>query len=261
MNTNGIAYGELMSNKIGLIYQPCGLGDILFLQKIAWHMKNLGYEVYWPVVHELKWLNDYIKDFHFISWDDVNTKLSGPPLPDHVTFPFKEYYLPNNVTSITDELFFFQGFLNVKPIMAGKYDSVKIDWSDWRDYILFERNIDKENELYYNVLKLLDDEPYTLVNKSYGTRPRIFKSDKLNNLKSKIKTIDMQVIEGFSLFDWYKVIENAKEIYMIETSLNYLMESPQLFDIVKNKELYLYHRFDDFTHVQYLFNLPWKYMQ
>jgi hypothetical protein len=32
--------------KTGLIYQPCGLGDILFLQKLAYHIKNLGYEVY-----------------------------------------------------------------------------------------------------------------------------------------------------------------------------------------------------------------------
>jgi hypothetical protein len=28
--------------KIGLIYQPCGLGDILFLQKLAHHIKDQG---------------------------------------------------------------------------------------------------------------------------------------------------------------------------------------------------------------------------
>lgn len=35
------------NSKIGLIYQPCGLGDILFLQKLAHYIKGLGYEVYW----------------------------------------------------------------------------------------------------------------------------------------------------------------------------------------------------------------------
>ena len=39
--------------KIGLIYQPCGLGDILFLQKLGYKMKEMGYEVYWPVACEL----------------------------------------------------------------------------------------------------------------------------------------------------------------------------------------------------------------
>ena len=34
--------------KTGLIYQPCGLGDILFLQKGAHYIQNeLGYKVYW----------------------------------------------------------------------------------------------------------------------------------------------------------------------------------------------------------------------
>jgi hypothetical protein len=41
--------------KTGLIYQPCGLGDILFLQKLAHHIKDQGYEVYWPVVYEFEW--------------------------------------------------------------------------------------------------------------------------------------------------------------------------------------------------------------
>ena len=45
--------------KTGLIYQPCGLGDILFLQKVAYYMKGLGYEVWWPVIYEFEWLNDY----------------------------------------------------------------------------------------------------------------------------------------------------------------------------------------------------------
>ena len=97
--------------KIGLIYQPCGLGDILFLQKVAYHIKDLGYEVYWPVVHELAWLNDYIPDFNFVSWGDTETKLTGPPLPDSVKFPFKEQYLQEKQTEITDELYYFQVFM------------------------------------------------------------------------------------------------------------------------------------------------------
>lgn len=46
-----------------------------------------GYEVYWPVVCELKWLSEYIPDFNFVSWDDTEVKLTRPPLSDRVQFP------------------------------------------------------------------------------------------------------------------------------------------------------------------------------
>ena len=79
------------------------------------------------------------------------------------------------------------------------------------------------------------------------------------------KVVEMKILEGYSLFDWYKVLENAKEINMVETSLNFLLESPMLFDKIKDKKLTLHYRgkhnnysWDSMDH-KYIFNLPWNY--
>ena len=133
-------------NKIGLIYQPCGLGDILFIQKIAYLIQNMGYEVWWPVAHEYRWLKEYIPSFNFVSWnppvfpmeeesDPYNLK--SLPLPDDFIFPYKEYYNLNNESKITEELFFMQGFSCIGTkhpyTMLDKYRSHNIDYADSRD--------------------------------------------------------------------------------------------------------------------------------
>lgn len=249
--------------KIGMIYQPCGLGDILFLQKLAHHMKDQGYEVQWPVVCEFEWLNQYIPDFNFVSWGDTEVKLTRPPLPDHVVFPGKEHYSPDKQTEITDEMFYFQGFGNHQPCMAGKYNSIGMDWGDYRNYIKFTRNKEKEDYLFYDVLGLRDDETFVFVNKTYCTRPHVMSFPRISSNPEDYgcKVVELQILEGFSMFDWCKVLEKCAGINMIETSLNYLLESPALFDTVKNKQLYLHHRYGSFHEVDYLFNLPWNYIR
>lgn len=249
--------------KTGLIYQPCGLGDILFLQKLAYNIKNLGYDVYWPVVSEFKWLNDYIKDFTFVSWDDDSNHLTGPPLPDSVRFPRREEYWPGNPTSVTDDLFFFNGFGNYSPIMAGKYNSIGMEWGDWRYYVHFERNGEKEDKLFYDVLNLTDEDNYVLVNRNYRTRPNRAICEKISNNPAdyNLKVVELSIVDGFSMFDWCKVFENAQEINMVETSVCYMLESPQMFDTIKQKKLTLHSSHGSFSEVDYLFSLPWSYQR
>ena len=74
------------------------------------------------------------------------------------------------------------------------------------------------------------------------------------------KVVEMSVIPEYSLFDWFKVFANARDIQMIETATNYFLESPELYDIISKKNLSLYHRpWGSWSEVDYLFNLPWKY--
>jgi len=249
------------NSKIGLIYQPCGLGDILFLQKLAHHIKHLGYEVYWPVVSEFEWLNEYIPDFNFVSWDDKEHKLTGPPLPNHVNFPCKEHYLSEKQTEITDELFYFQGFVPTNQIMAGKYDTLGLDWKDWRDHIKFNRNKEKEDKLFYEVLGLQDGEEYVFVNRTFATRPNVMYDERIPIDESfhQCKVVELNILPEYSIFDWCKVLEKSKGIYSIETSLNYVLESPYMFDTIKSKLLHLWHRTGDWSTVKPLHSLPWNY--
>lgn len=248
--------------KIGLIYQPCGLGDILFLQKVAHLMKEDGYEVWWPVVHELKWLSNYIPDFNWVSWDDDNEKISGPPLPESCQFPYKEKYIHGAPSEIKDNLFFFQGFGDYHPVMSGKYDHISVDWKDWASYIKFKRNKDKEDKLFYDVLGLKDGEEYVFVNRTFATRPHVMYDERIPIDESfhQCKVVELNILPEYSIFDWCKVFCNADKIYTMDTSLVILFESPEIYDIIKQKALVMYHRpWGSWSELNYLFNLPWKY--
>lgn len=249
--------------KICLIYQPVGKGDALFLQKFAHYYINLGYRIIWPVVHEYSYLNDYIPEIEWISWDDKEHKLTHKDkLPDHVQFPYKEKYDPYSNHIFTDEFVFFNGFLHPggRNVMDFKYENIGMEFSDWADYIKFKRNKEKEDELYYNILGLKDDEDYVFVNRNYQMRPQIECCHQIStdpNFYGK-KVVELQILEGFSAFDWCKVIEEASSIYMIETSINYILESPQMRDNI-TPDRHLFHRFGNYSEVLQLFKLKWHH--
>jgi hypothetical protein len=248
--------------KICLIYQPCGLGDILFLQKVCKHYISKGFRIIYPVVYEYFWLSEYIPEIEFISWGDNERKLTHKDkLPDNIEFPYKEYYSPFSNHIFTDNFVYLNFFQqNQGRIMEFKYNSINIEYNDWADYVTFKRNIEKENDLYYNILGLSDDDDYVFVNRNYQMRPSVLSYGKISNNPSfyNKKVVEMSIIEGFTLFDWCKVLEKASSIHMIETSLNYILESNEL----KNKitsDLNLYHRNNNYNEVRYLFKLNWKY--
>ena len=251
---------NLLSPKDALIYLPGGLGDILFMLKLSHLFIEDGYKVTWPVFHEFKWLKDYIPEINWVVLEDWDIE---KPLPN-IDFIGKEYY--SNKTSIfqTDDFLYYNGHGHGDehgPEMQRKYNVIGADWRDWRDYVKFERNIDKENELFYNVLGLKDGEDYVYVNRHWQTRPtkEVYTGISDDPETYGCKVVQHDIIEGFSVFDWCKVLENAKGFYMIETSLNYILESPFLFDKVKDKPLHLWHRTGDWSTVKPLHNLPWVY--
>lgn len=253
-----------MNEKICLIYQPCGLGDILFLQKVCKIFIDNGWKVIFPVVHEYEWLNEYIPSVNFVSWNDKEKKLTHKDsLPDNVSFPYKQFYNPYSENVYTENFIFLNFF---KPpagrVMEFKYKSINLDFYDWNKYLIFNRNYEKENDLFYNILGLNDNDEYVFINKNYQMRPEILSFNKISSKPDDYnnkKVIELKLIDGFTAFDWCKVIEKATEVHMIETSLNYIMESPCI-NIGDDKKLVLYSRCGWFGEVDYLFKLNWNYM-
>ena len=245
--------------KDALIFLPGGLGDILFMQKLSHLFVEEGYKVTWPIFHEFNWLKDYIKHVNWVTLENWNV---GDLLPD-VDFPGKEFY--NNKTSIfeNENLLYYNGHGNDEygPEMQRKYNVVSADWKDWRNYVIFDRNEKKENELFYDVLGLKDGEEFVYVNRHWQTRPnkQVFSRISADPNDYGCRVIENEILEDFSIFDWCKVLERTKGIYMIETSLNYVLESPHLFDAIKDKALHLWHRTGDWSVVKPLHTLPWIY--
>lgn len=245
--------------KDALIFLPGGLGDILFMQKLSHLFTEDGYKVTWPIFHEFRSIVDYIPH---VNWVVLENWEVGKSLPN-VDFPGKEFYSNKTPIFQTENFLYYNGHGNDEygPEMQRKYNVVSAIWEDWRDYVLFNRNVEKENELFYNVLGLSDNEEFVYVNRHWQTRPNkeVFNGITNDSEVYGCRVVNHQIIEGFSIFDWCKVLENAKGIYMIETSLNYILESPQLFDSVKNKSLHLWHRTGDWSVVKPLHKLPWIY--
>ena len=209
-----------MNNKICLIHQPAGIGDVFFLQYVVRKYMAMGYHVIWPLKDEILWIKDYILDIEFCSRQD--------------DFPGKQYYgqdvvilSPQFVYLGLDKPHFWQNNYGVKDedtcmVMQSKYLLMNLDWNQWSEGFKFTRNIDKENDLYYNVLGLKDDSEYVFSNRYANTENR--KNNELIFPEFDLPVIENAIGGGFNLFDWCKVIENAKEIHTVHTSVPYLID-------------------------------------
>lgn len=211
------------------IIQPRGLGDILFSQKIAKKLIENDFIVNW-YTNAYFWVKDYIihPNLNFTS-DEIKSdyKLLLCNSIEH-NHPYdimtsKYSMIGNSLRDLPENLH-------------------HIDYSDWVDYFSFERNFEKENDLYYNTLGLNDDTEYILYNSKFGIS-QINKNVENSVQNIEIKKIDLGVLPKFTLFDWSKVIENAKEIHTVDTSVIYLVEKLTS----KHNKLYMYPRHPEHT--------------
>ena len=200
-------------NKICLIHHPIGIGDIFFLQFVARKYISMGYNIIWPLRNDVLWIKDYIPDICFCSEDD--------------DFFGKEYYGKDLI--FISPNFVYLGLkcahgwgTGYTHIMKSKYQLLNLDWNDWNSGFLFNRNFEKENELYYNVLGLNNNSKYVLWNNMASVDIRT--TNILDDLSFDYPTIKLKYIDGFSLFDWCKVFENATEIHTVHTGINYLLD-------------------------------------
>lgn len=200
-------------SKVCLIHHPIGIGDIFFLQFIARQYLKLGYDVIWPIRKDIYWIKDYIPDINFCLIED--------------NFPGKEYYGEDLI--IISPNFVYLGLKNAhiwnnkfNHIMKSKYSLLNLDWNSWNEGFIFNRNLEKENKLYYNVLGLTDDSKYVFWNNMASVDVRT--SNVIDNLTFNYPVVKLQFIDGYNLFDWCKVIENATEIHTVHTGINYLID-------------------------------------
>ena len=70
----------------------------------------------------------------------------------------------------------------------------------------------------------LDD--YVVVSGTYGTPPAT--ASRRVEYNGGKKVVKLEAVEGFAVFDWSAVLENAAEIHMIETCFLYILEKLSL---------------------------------
>ena len=234
-------------NKICLIYQPAGIGDIFYSIGIARYYQKLGYRIIWPVTKEILDVCEQIPNIEFYDQESE--------------FPKKEYYNANSLAVIDTEEFVFLPIHKSTEIVGGlvmpsKYNITKALSSEWINNFSWERNIQKENELYYNILHLQDNEPYILLNQNFVTPPRTltFPID----INTDHKVISMSYIDNFNVLDWAKVIEKASGIITIDTCIQYMIDKLNM----KSEFYYCYLRNgnDTFKEIKNLFSTNWIFL-
>ena len=105
-------------------------------------------------------------------------------------------------------------------IMSAKFGLAGLDHKDWAKYFKFNRNREKERELYHDVLGIKED--YVYVNDITHTDLR--KTSSLANHKYDYPVIENRVVEGFTLLDWTMVLQNAKEIHTVPTAISFIVD-------------------------------------
>ena len=225
-----------------IIKQPAGIGDIFFCQKIARYMMHHGYQIIWPVRPSIAWIRDYIKDIYFPTTEDqfpgkdIYDKATGYVIEDTGAF----------ICPATADMTHNDG-----KIMTSKYSMLGMDCDGWQDCFLFDRNLDKENDLYYNVLGLKDDSEYVFVSNLYNTEVRDSKF--ISHEQFDIPVVELRVVDGFTIFDWSKVLEKAKKIYTVNTAINYLID---VLDTSYDEYVIYAHSEQNKTEIDYLFRKP-----
>ena len=226
-----------------LIKQPAGIGDIFFCQKIAKLMIENGYDVIWPLRPDIYWIKDYIKGIDFPTTDDnfigkdIYERGAGAVIEENGAF----------ISLATADFTHNDG-----RIMSSKYSMLGLDHSDWKDYFKFDRKLEKENDLYYNVLGLKDNSEFVFINNLYNENRNC---ELLSSENYDLPAVELQYIEGFTLFDWCKVFEKAKSVYTINTSLNYIID---VLDTSYDEYVIIAHNERNVKEIDYLFSTPHK---
>lgn len=184
------------------IKQPAGIGDIFYCLKIAKRIlqDKKAKEVFWPVEEVFNYIGDYIK------------------YPGLTFIPISEFN--ENETNVIDIQSADRLYPNLS-IMSAKYHMVGLKEDDALEYFEFERNLEREDNLFKK-LNLDKNEEYIFVSETYGSPPNSSRHAIPVNTTKKI--IKNQYIDNVNLFDWCGILENASEVYMVDTSFMYLME-------------------------------------
>lgn len=202
--------------------QPFGIGDIIFCQALVKYIAA-GSKIVWPVWPQfVDQLRRAYPDIEFVSSKTCEYDLNRNDQFEAVNRKGERYtQLP---------IRFADSIMRVRydDCMKAKYMMYGLDFNMWVKDAMWHRDTQREESLMQQLVK---KEEYTFSNATFG-------SDCKMQVPVPNCDVKMQILDGFSMFDWCKIIENASEIHTVSTSIIYLLEMLDL----KAKEVHLYQR-------------------
>jgi len=209
------------------IYHHLGLGDHIVCNGIVNHYAELYDRIFLFVKPQ------YLKNISQLYRG--NSKIRLIPFDDHdakhfISFNKNNKYLIIGHRPMKDNEMFDEVFYN----MAGQ------PLSDKWDKFSYKRDLEKEKHVFYNVLRLKDNEEFVFIQ----DKPQF--PIKLSGIKSIKSSMDID------FFDYLYTLEKAKEIHCLNSSFNVLIDCIQL----RNDGLFLYN-----TSVLTNLKLNWKIIE
>lgn len=219
--------------------QAFGLGDVIFCQSLANEWIELGNKVTWGVLPQfVDGLNRAYPKVTFVDYRNLPIDYERKDEHDSNGYRVVPLRWSDSLCNVPYHL-----------CMQSKYQLFGKDVSEWRKGAMWQRDKWKEKLL----LKQLgvQEGKYILVNTNYQSDS---KAQALIKPDSPLRIVHMTTYQGYSLFDWALLIENAAEIHTVSTSLFYLLEMLDL-----SQPIHLYPRNNDphFKHIDYLFTKPY----
>jgi len=190
-------------SKVIKILQVGRMGDIIVCLPIAKHYFDLGYTIIWPVCSEYISVSDYVKYVNFI---DIGS-ISDTNICDL-------YNTQKNIVDY-DVLDLSIGFGNYE--LDTNWIGSKLRFDEWKYKIAnvpfskkFNLEITRIPEKENNLVSSIQKNNY-IVTHSHGTRGSY--NFNIHN------AIEISPIEGYSVFDWLKVIELSNHIYCVDSCI------------------------------------------
>lgn len=199
--------------KLGLL-QTRGLGDIVIALPIAKHYHDAGYHVHWPILDT--WLNQFEEYVPWVKWI---------PIPqDHGPF-FYDVPLARLKNLKCDEIIPLYQALSghVEFTQEPHFQHVKFDQckylranvpflNKWKLNECITRNLNKEQELKQKVLA--DTSNYVVAHLEGSSAKTTFDT---SIIPSDWQIVEIRPIDGFSIWDWITVIDEAQSIICIDS--------------------------------------------
>ena len=194
--------------KKALLIQPGAFGDIIVCAPIAKWYSDRGYEVTFPARKKYHSLLNSIPYVTPLELDDLDFHPDWLACDVMKCLPLAVNY--DLVLNLADRGPHPLAQHTREKNQETKYRLAKVPRTE-QHKLVWERNIEKENEIYD---KYAPDGEYAFVHNTSSDGESI----NLPNISLPIVYNDTP--EGYNIFDWYKVIKNAAEIYCTESAIH-----------------------------------------
>jgi hypothetical protein len=219
--------------KTVLIIQSGAMGDIFIVAPIARFYFLKGYEVIWPVRQPYFTLvNDYLPYVKAVLIDDKHYPLLHSDWLRSDTIHLRKMAKNNGYDIVLD---LADRGLQPLELPGETFEETKYRLADvpyaFKHHFFWKPNQEKENDLIaiieenYDINIKKDTYNIAHLQSSHGDRATVPEITMYKNgIGNRVPLVEITKIRDFEIVDWYPIIENANEIFCVESAVHQFID-------------------------------------